>query len=103
MRYLHGSAIGFPPHGAGGDLGTTTVFMHIYDGQPHPTAGSPVASMYLRLNGNSIIFSRSKAGKLVSTGTNVVSPDGKTLTATTTPILDANGVAGTNIAVYDKQ
>jgi hypothetical protein len=84
---------------------TTTVFMHIYDGQPHPTTGSPVfdASTYLRLNGNTIIFSRSKAGKLVSTGTNVVSPEGKTLTVTTTGILDANGVSGTNIAVYDKQ
>jgi hypothetical protein len=83
----------------------TTVFMHIYDGQPHPTTGSPVfdASTYLRVNGNTIIFSRSKAGKLVSTGTNVVSADGKTLTVTTTGILDANGLAGTNTAVYDKQ
>ena len=84
---------------------TTTVFMHIYDGQSHPTTGSPVfdASTYLRLNGNTIIFSRSKAGKLVSTGTNVVSPDGNTMTVTTTGILDANGVTGTNIGVYDKQ
>jgi hypothetical protein len=84
---------------------TTTVFMHIYDGQPHPTTGSPIfdASTYLRLNGNTIIFSRSKAGKLVSTGTNVLSPDGKTMTVTTTGILDANGLAGTNIGVYDKQ
>jgi hypothetical protein len=84
---------------------TTTVFMHIYDGQPHPTTGSPVfdASTYLRLNGNTIIFSRSKVGKLVSTGTNVVSADGKTMTVTTTGILDANGLTGTNIGVYDKQ
>ena len=84
---------------------TTTVFLHIYDGQPHPTTGSPVfdASTYLRLNGNTIIFSRSKAGKLVSTGTNVLSPDGKTMTVTTTGILDASGLTGTNIGVYDKQ
>src|SRR5215813_9328564 len=55
---------------------TTTVFLHIYDAQPPPPPGSPVLDppTHLRLNGNTIIFSRSKAGKLVSTGTNVVSP-----------------------------
>src|ERR1700739_1185647 len=35
---------------------TTSVFLHIYDGQPHPTTGSPLydTSAYLRLDGNTI-------------------------------------------------
>jgi hypothetical protein len=79
---------------------TTVVFMHIYDGQPHPSTGSPVfdASAYTRVDANTIIFTRLKAGKLLATGTLVVSQDGKTGTVTTTGTVPGNG-----IAVYDKQ
>ena len=82
----------------------TTVFMHIYDGQPHPTTGSPDvdASAYTRVDANTIIYTRLKAGKLIAIGTFVMSQDGKTLTFTLTGT-DASGRLGTNVAVYDKQ
>ena len=75
------------------------VLMHIYDGQPHPSTGSQSsdASAYTRIDANTFIFSRSKVGKLVSTGNGVISPDGKTLTVTTT------GTNGNSVAVYEKQ
>jgi hypothetical protein len=83
---------------------TTVVFMHIYDGMPHPTTGSPVydASAYTRVDGNTLIVARFKAGKLVLIGTLVVSQDGKTLTGPQTGSL-ANGQPGNTILVYDKQ
>jgi hypothetical protein len=46
--------------------------MHIYDGMPHPSTGSPSllavfdASAYTRVDANTIILSRLKAGKLRS-------------------------------------
>jgi len=83
---------------------TTIVFMHIYDGQPHSTTGSPVfdASAYTRLDANTLVFTRSKAGKLVGVGTALVSQDGKTWTVTQTGA-DANGRPANSVAVYDKQ
>ena len=83
---------------------TTVVFMHIYDGMPHPTTGSPVydASAYTRVDGNTLIVARFKAGKLVLIGTLVVSQDGKTLTGPQTGTL-ANGQPGNTILVYEKQ
>jgi hypothetical protein len=83
---------------------TTIVFMHIYDGQSHPTTGSPLfdASAYARLDPNTYIFTRSKAGKLVGVGTAVVSQDGKTWTVTQTGP-DANGRPANSVATYDKQ
>ena len=84
-----------------------TVFMHIYDGQPHQTtavAGTlPYdSSAYTRVNANTLNFTRTKAGKVVLTGTSVVSPDGKTYTVTTTGT-DADGRQVNNVTVYDKQ
>jgi hypothetical protein len=77
---------------------TAGVLMHIYDGQPHPsTGGNADASAYTRLDANTLIFTRLKAGKLVAVGTAVLSQDGKTLTVTTT------GGAAQGIAVYEKQ
>ena len=83
---------------------TTVVFMHIYDGMPHPTTGSPVydASAYTRVDGNTLIVARFKAGKLVLIGTLLVSQDGKTLTGPQTGTL-ANGQPGNTILVYEKQ
>jgi hypothetical protein len=78
--------------------------MHIYDGQPHPTTGSPAfdASAYTRVDPNTFVFSRLKAGKLVGAGTGVLSQDGKTWTVTQAGT-DANGRPLNSIAVYDKQ
>ena len=81
---------------------TVGVLMHIYDGQPHPSTGNALfdASAYTRVDANTVIFSRSKAGKLQSIGSGVVSQDGKTMTVTTT---GTAGRGGTDIGVYDKQ
>jgi hypothetical protein len=83
---------------------TSGVLMHIYDGQPHPSTGSSDydASAYTRVDANTVIFSRSKAGKLVAAGTIVASPDGKTQTITTTGTGSTAG-ATTGVAVFDKQ
>ena len=83
---------------------TMVVFMHIYDGMPHPTTGSPVydASAYTRVDGNTLIVARFKAGKLVQIGTLVVSQDSKTLTGPSTGT-QANGQLGNTILVYDRQ
>jgi hypothetical protein len=83
---------------------TTIVFMHIYDGQPHPTTGSPDfdASSYTRVDANTIIVSRFKAGKLVAINFGEVSQDGKSFTVTAASI-DANGRPTKSISVFDKQ
>lgn len=84
---------------------TRFVFMHTYDGEPHPTTGSPDvldASAYARVDGNTVIFTRMKAGKLIAVGTQVLSPNGRTLTFTTNGI-DANGQALRTVTVYEKQ
>ena len=84
---------------------TTSVLLHIYDGQPHPTTGNPLydASAYLRLDANTVVYSRFKGGKLVQIGTIVVSQDGKSRTNTTSGIVGPNGLAGTTVSFYDKQ
>ena len=80
------------------------VLLHIYDGQPHPSTGSQVsdASAYTRLDANTLIFTRLKAGKLVAVGTAVLSQDGKTWTVTTTGT-NSNGQPASSIALYEKQ
>jgi hypothetical protein len=60
------------------------------------------ASAYTRIDTNTVIISRFKAGKLVQIETLVVSTDGKTWTATRLG-MDANGRKINDIAVYDKQ
>jgi len=82
----------------------TANFMHIYDGMPHPSTGLSLwdASAYTRVDANTIIVGRFKAGKLVQIGTLVVSHDGKTLTNTETGVR-ANGPPIDFILVYDKQ
>jgi hypothetical protein len=83
---------------------TSIVVTWIYDGMPHPGTGTPNydAVAVTRADAYTVNVSRTKAGKVVNTGTNVVSRDGKTLTATTTGT-DANGRQINNIGVYDKQ
>jgi hypothetical protein len=83
---------------------TTGALMHTYDGQPHPSTGSPDfdASAYTRVDANTIIWSRFKGGKLIAVGTGVVSQDGKTWTTTTTGTGNTVG-AMSGIAVFDKQ
>ena len=83
-----------------------TVFMHIYDGKPHPTPGVPGGiydtTTYNRVDAFTVNFVRSKDGKAVQTGSNVVSPDGKAFTVTTLGV-GANGQQISTFAVYEKQ
>ena len=83
---------------------TTIVYMHVYDGQPHPTTGVSDydASAYTRVDANTLIFSRFKAGRLIATGTIVVSPDAKTETVTTTGT-GTTLAAATGVSVWDRQ
>ena len=80
------------------------VLVHIYDGQPHPSTGSPDfdASAYTRVDAHTINYSRTKAGKVVSTGTIAVSQDGKSQTITDKGT-DASGREWNSVAVFDKQ
>jgi hypothetical protein len=82
----------------------TGTYLHIYDGQSHPTTGVPGvdASAYTRVNANTVIFSRSKEGKLVAVGVIVISPDGKTNTVTNTGAGVTSGI-GTDVSVFEKQ
>ena len=83
---------------------STGVVIHAYDGQPHPTTGSPDydASTYTRVDAHTINYSRTKAGKVAQTGTMVVSQDGKTATFTAQGT-DASGRGWDSVQVYDKQ
>jgi hypothetical protein len=73
--------------GAGGDP-VVIVFADISgDGKPHPVTGSPAfdADTLTRVDAYTASVSRSKAGKVVQTGTGVVARDGKTVTVTISP------------------
>jgi hypothetical protein len=76
----------------------------IYDGMPHPVTGNPAfdAVTWTRVDPFTVIFSRTKAGKLVQIETNVVSQDGRTAIDTVIGT-DANGRPINNVGVYDKQ
>jgi hypothetical protein len=78
------------------------VFRHIYDGQPHPTTGSPDwdSSAYTRI-GNTINVVRFRQGKAVSVEQAVIVP-GKTYTLTYESI-NANNQPYHGVSVYDRQ
>jgi hypothetical protein len=80
------------------------VFQHIYDDNPRPVPGAQGydTSAYARVDAHTINARYLKNGKAIQTGTWVVSPDGKTLTAGYTGT-DANGQQINITAVYDKQ
>jgi hypothetical protein len=82
-----------------------SLFMELVaDGKPHPVTGNPAfdAQVGTIVDFYTTNLTRLKAGKVVQTGTAVLSQDGKTSTITTTGT-DANGRQFNNIAVYDKQ
>ena len=76
----------------------------VEDGKPHAVTGNGAidAQTYTRGDARTINVSRLRDGKVVQTGTWVVSPDGKTLTATYTGT-NPNGQQVNNTFVYDKQ
>jgi hypothetical protein len=74
------------------------------DGKDYPSTGAPSWDMQAlkRVNANTIEITRKKGGKVVQTGTNVVSADGKTRTITVTGV-DEQGRKINNVSVYDKK
>src|SRR4051812_50026030 len=83
---------------------TKIVFMHIYDGKPHPTTGNPLfdATTYTRVDDHHVKWVRSKADKPVQTGSNEISADGKIFTVSTEGV-GANGQSISSVAVYERQ
>lgn len=80
------------------------VFIHVYDDKSRPVPGAQGydESAYARVDGHTINARYLKDAKVIQTGTWVVSPDGKTLTASYTGT-NANGQQVNITAVYDKQ
>lgn len=75
-----------------------------YDNKDYPVKGSQDfdASAYKRVDTYTVEFTRKTAGKIVQTGTRVLSKDGKTLTVTTKGV-NAKGQSINTVAVYEKQ
>jgi hypothetical protein len=87
------------------DNTTKSVFgPYSYDGKSYPITGVPSydASSYKIVNDTTVELTRTKAGKVVQTGTRVLSGDGKTVTFTMTGV-NANGQQVNDVIVYDKQ
>jgi hypothetical protein len=80
------------------------VFTIVYDGQPHPTTGSPDfdTSTYRRVDANNSEYSRLKAGRVVMTGTRAISSDGKTSTVTAKGVTLA-GQQFEDVYLFEKQ
>jgi hypothetical protein len=83
---------------------TTTVFTASYDGKDYAVTGNPDwdATTLKRVDSHNVEFTRKRAGKVVMTGTNVVSKDGKTRTVTTMGT-NAQGQKINNVGVYEKK
>jgi hypothetical protein len=79
----------------------TATFTVIGDGKPRPVTGSPLYDMttYTQVDPYTLSISRTKAGKVVETGTRIVNPDGKTIWVTAI----ATDGSYSNVAVYEKQ
>jgi hypothetical protein len=80
------------------------VYIHIYDGMPHPTIGNPDydSSIYTRVDSHNVNFIRFKEGKVVAFGHLKVSPDGKTYIGSTEGIA-ADGQQYYGLLVWDRQ
>ena len=75
-----------------------------YDGKDYPVTGIPDWDTIARkrIDAYKMEITHKKAGKVVSTATNVVSKDGKTRTLTEKGV-NAKGEKISNIEVYDRQ
>ena len=83
---------------------TMTLYTANYDGKDYPVTGNPGwdGTTLKREDTNTVEFTRKKAGKVVQTGTNVVSKDGKTRTITATGV-NAQGQKINNVTVWEKK
>ena len=75
-----------------------------FDGKDYPVTGDPGndARAYKKINDHTLELTNKKGGKVVSSGTAVVSADGKTRTVSLSSV-SANGTTVKNTAVYEKQ
>ena len=83
---------------------TSVTFVATFDGKDFAVSGSADydTQSYRRVDANSLEITRKKAGKVVQSGTNVVSKDGRTRTLSVTGV-DAQGRKINNVNVYDKK
>lgn len=83
---------------------TLVQYSATYDGKDYPITGSPDsdAISFKRVDASTIQFTQKKAGKVVITGTRVVSKDGKVLTVTST-WTNAAGQTTNNVQVFEKR
>lgn len=75
-----------------------------FDGKDYPVSGSPFADSvaYQRINSHTLKGVAKKAGKVVTTETATVSPDGRTLTGAYTGT-DATGKQVDAVAVFERK
>ena len=75
-----------------------------YDGKDYPVTGAPDrdTTARKRIDAHTMETTHKKAGKVVATGTSVISKDGKTITLTEKGI-NAKGEKFSNTVVFDKQ
>jgi hypothetical protein len=83
---------------------TRTEYAAVFDGKDYPATGSPDWDMiaWRRVSSHRINFTRKKGGKVVQTGTIVVSADGKTRTVTAEGTT-ASGAKLHNVSVYERK
>ncbi|MCI0337838.1 MAG: hypothetical protein L0226_09690 [Acidobacteria bacterium] len=74
-----------------------------FDGKDYPVTGNPISDTITlkRINAYKVEYTLKKAGKVVSTGTRVISKDGKTLTLTAKGV-NAKGEKVNNTTVFEK-
>src|SRR5215813_3770816 len=75
-----------------------------FDGKDYPVTGDPDVDMFAckRIDAHTVEFTRKKAGKVVVSGTSVVSKDGKTSTQREKGV-NAKGEKISNTLVFEKQ
>jgi hypothetical protein len=83
---------------------TSTQYTANYDGKDYPVTGNPDYDTIAlkRIDTHQTEFTRKRAGKVVQTGTNVVSKDGKTRTITATGV-NAQGQKINTVGVFEKR
>jgi hypothetical protein len=76
----------------------------VRDGRDRPMSGDSDVDMLslTRIDAFTSAFTQKRAGRVVSTGTQAISRDGKVMTVTTTGI-NAKGQTINDVAVFDKQ
>ena len=75
-----------------------------FDGKDYPVTGDPNSDTrsYKKLDDRTLEITTKKGGKVISSGSIVVSPDGKSRTVSLT-LSGSDGKTSTSTAVYDKQ